>query len=259
MNAFALFGFAFGVIATIASVLILMPFRMQNIRAGGPIKALALGAFCLPLIGLMILTATTGSPLSPAATANANASMPAADASNNDNNLPLLAHMSLGQAPQGSVDGTTATARAGHSIAELKAMSKDDPDNARIWLALANAQRQTRDYAAASSSFDKALRLDGSNADAWADYADALASAGNRRLSGAPADAIARALRLDARHPKALWLQASLDLEQHRYSEALQHWLALRAVLPSGSPDINIVEANISEARQLVAQSKPGN
>jgi cytochrome c-type biogenesis protein CcmH len=92
----------------------------------------------------------------------------------------------------------------------------------------------------------------------WADYADALASAGDRSLEGRPAEAISRALQLDPQHPKALWLQASLDLQRRQYTQALKNWQLLRSALPPGSPDIAIVEANITEARQLLAQGGAG-
>ena len=97
------------------------------------------------------------------------------------------------------------------------------------------------------------MKLDEGNADAWANYADALASANNRRLAGEPARAIARALALQPQHLKGLWLAASLDMELHKYSLALERWQQLRAALPAGSPDVAIIDANIAEARELVA------
>ena len=52
------------------------------------------------------------------------------------------------------------------------------------------------------------------NADSWADYADVLATLSGGSLAGEPARAIDHALELDAQHPKALWLKASLAHEQ---------------------------------------------
>jgi len=90
----------------------------------------------------------------------------------------------------------------------------------------------------------------GSAAD-WADYADRLAASGGRSLQGAPADAIAEALKRDPHLPKALWLAASLSLERHDYDLALRQWQLLRAQLPAGSPDLPIIDANISETQAL--------
>jgi hypothetical protein len=256
---FALLCFALGAIAATAALAILVPVSWRALRAGGVVKALAIGAFIVPLLGLLLLTGRDGSRADDTDPAPTMATV--ASSTEGGEDWSLLSHMFLGGPPPSSTGtgaAAPATAREGHSIEDLKAMTAGNPGNAQAWLALANAQRQSRDYASAVASFDKALRIDAGSADAWADYADALASAGDRRLAGRPAEAIARALKLDAKHPKALWLQASLDLEQRNFAAALKHWQSLRAALPEGSPDVSIVDANIAEARQLLAQAATG-
>ena len=71
------------------------------------------------------------------------------------------------------------------------------------------------------------------------------------RLSGPAAKAIAAALALDANHAKALWLKASLALEERRYPDAVQDWRRLRAVVADESSDARIIDANIAEALAL--------
>lgn len=250
----ALLGFALGALAAVSALLLLIPVRVSSLRPGGFGRLLAGSAFVVPLLLVVFIASDEQAPEQQAAPVGM-AVMPGAAAST-DMDWSVMAHAYLGGPPP--ADGAAAVAPpAGnhHSIAELAEATTREPRNVPAWLALASAQRQARDYAAAAGSYDKALRLDAGNPDAWADYADALASAGDRRLDGAPAAAIARALQIDPRHPKALWLQASLDLEKRRYAAALEHWQALRAALPEGSPDVRIVEANIAEARQLVAQA----
>lgn len=254
----ALLGFAFGALATAGMLFFLLATRVRTTRFGRFHRLLAAGAFALPVLGLVTLTwdagsgATEDGPLSRAAT-------PIQQDTGSGDEWALLSYMNLDAAsPHAGAVNSDAAARKGHSIEELRAMTVDNPANVQAWLALANAQRKERDFSAAVSAYDRALKLDARNVDAWADYADALASAGDRRLAGAPAEAIARALKLDGKHPKALWLQASLDLEQKRYGDALKRWQSLRAALPEGSPDISIVEANIAEARQLAAQNGGG-
>ncbi len=87
-------------------------------------------------------------------------------------------------------------------------------------------------------------------ADGWADYADAKASV-DGRLAGEPARYIAAALALDPQHPKALWLQASLAHEERRDADALATWRRLQALVPPGSTDARIIEANAAEAARL--------
>lgn len=117
-------------------------------------------------------------------------------------------------------------------------------------LARAEGHRRKREFAQACALYASVVAQGGMTADGWADYADAQASV-DGRLAGEPARYIKAALALDPRHPKALWLQASLAHEERRYSDALATWRRLQAVVPADSPDARIVEANIAEAARL--------
>jgi hypothetical protein len=119
-------------------------------------------------------------------------------------------------------------------------------------VAQADELRRQRKFKEATETYRRAAAAGLLNADSWADYADALASAGSS-LRGAPADALAKALALEPRHPKALWLKASLEHEEHRYRDAVSTWRNLLAVVPSDSSDARIIEANIAEATRLAA------
>jgi cytochrome c-type biogenesis protein CcmH len=72
-------------------------------------------------------------------------------------------------------------------------------------------------------------------------------------LAGAPARAIESALALEPGHAKALWLKASLAHEERRYADALATWRQLQALVPPGSSDAKIIQANIAEASRLAA------
>lgn len=117
-------------------------------------------------------------------------------------------------------------------------------------LAQAEEHRRKREFKEACDLYAAVVARGAMTADAWADYADAQASLAGG-ISGAPARAVAAALALDPRHPKALWLQASLAHEERRYRDALETWRRLLAVVPPGSSDARIVEANIAEATRL--------
>jgi len=119
-------------------------------------------------------------------------------------------------------------------------------------IAQADDLRRQRNFKGAAEVYRRAAAAGRMNADSWADYADALASAGSS-LKGAPADALAQALALDPRHPKALWLKASLEHEEHRYRDAVGTWRNLLVVVPANSSDARIIEANIAEATRLAA------
>ncbi len=159
-----------------------------------------------------------------------------------------LADRGLGDAVMSTLQmsvATTGNAATGLPVAGARA----EPTGL---VAQADQLRRERKFKEAVEVYRRAVAAGGMDADSWADYADALASTGSG-LRGAPADALAKALALEPRHPKALWLKASLEHEEHRYRDAVNTWRNLLAVVPKDSSDARIIEANIVEATRLAA------
>ncbi len=125
------------------------------------------------------------------------------------------------------------------------------PKDVESWLGIASLKRTQRDFAGAVAAYEQVRTLKGMTADSWADYADALASQPEGSLQGKSAEAIDQALKLDRNHPKALWLKATLAIQERRFADATRLWKQLRGVLPAESPDVRIIEANIAEAEAL--------
>ncbi len=110
--------------------------------------------------------------------------------------------------------------------------------------------RVQRKFREAEQFFRKAVQADPTDADSWADLADcAAAAAGNDLTVGR--EAIRRALAIDPRHRKALWLRASLELQEGKYTAAAMTWRTLEELVASGSPDARVIAANIAEAEAL--------
>ena len=116
--------------------------------------------------------------------------------------------------------------------------------------------RQDKRFADARDAFAKLVKLVPEDADAWADLADASAAAAGGDLK-AGAAAIDKALLADPDHLKALWLKASLELQEKRYTTAMELWHHLLGQLPAGSNDAEIVSANLAETRALAAREGP--
>jgi cytochrome c-type biogenesis protein CcmH len=125
------------------------------------------------------------------------------------------------------------------------------PKDVESWLGIASLKRAQRDFAGAVAAYEQVRTLKGMTADSWADYADALASQPGGSLQGKSAEAIDQALKMDRNHPKALWLKATLAIQDKRFADATRLWKQLRGVLPAKSPDVRIIEANIAEAEAL--------
>lgn len=241
--------FLAGAVAAVAAVAILIPIRQLPMRQGALPRVAAILAVVVPLLLVLLLVDSSRS------TTSANDSdLPVAlrpSAVNAEGDWSGVAHAFGGPPPGAS--GAPVEQRAEMSVAQMEEATRAAPDNPAHWLALAQTQRLARDYPAAVRAYAAALKLDDRNADAWADYADALASANGRRLAGEPAKAIARVLALEPKHLKGLWLAASLDMELRQYADALGRWRQLKSALPEGSPDAAIIDANIAEAQGLAA------
>jgi tetratricopeptide (TPR) repeat protein len=117
--------------------------------------------------------------------------------------------------------------------------------------------RLARRFNEARDAYEKLVKATPNDVDAWADLADAqaAASAGDLQAAG---PAIDRALAIDPNHLKALWLKASLELQQKHYASAGQLWQRLLAQLPPDSNDARIVRANLDETRALAAKQGAG-
>lgn len=110
--------------------------------------------------------------------------------------------------------------------------------------------RVQRRFADAEAAYREAVMADPTDADSWADLADcAAAAAGNDLTRGR--EAIRQALAIDPRHRKALWLRASLELQELRYAAAATTWRELASLVTAGSTDARVIAANIAEADAL--------
>ncbi|MDE2219256.1 MAG: hypothetical protein KGJ52_02655 [Gammaproteobacteria bacterium] len=123
-------------------------------------------------------------------------------------------------------------------------------EGARL-VAAANAARNKRDFAAARDLYARLEARKEMTADTWADYADVTASVNGRSLQGKPATYIANALRLDPRHPKALWLKASMEHDARQYQAAVGSWQRLADALGPNSADAPVIAANLAEDQRL--------
>jgi cytochrome c-type biogenesis protein CcmH/NrfG len=125
-------------------------------------------------------------------------------------------------------------------------------------LAEAAQARHDKQYATAAKIYKQLVAENQMNADAWADFADTAGTMQGNKLAGEPETFAAKALLLDANHPKALWLKASADEEAGRYDAAIETWQRLQGVLPADSQDAKIVAANLQRDSEARTDAKAG-
>jgi cytochrome c-type biogenesis protein CcmH/NrfG len=118
----------------------------------------------------------------------------------------------------------------------------------------AEEARRGKKFAQAAALFREITQAAPFDPDGWADLGDAQAAAVGGDLTAGQA-AIDRALELDPRHAKALWLKASLELQAKRFAAAADLWRRLLKEIPADSSDAQIVKSNLDEAERLAGKT----
>lgn len=162
-------------------------------------------------------------------------------------------------APAGPPDAPNSPAEIDAYAGRLRAHLEQQPGDARSWVIYARMQAELGRFPEAAQAYEQALtrpsRVTRDPA-VWCEYADALGMAQGGKLAGKPRALIARALALDAHHPKALEMAGSAAFEQGDYGETLRFWRPLLARLGAGSQAHRELTAAIARTERLAAATK---
>lgn len=173
--------------------------------------------------------------------------------------LPLLTamlYLSVGQ-PAALSGAAAALAQAGggaakapdaSTIAALKARVAKDAKDTEGWVLLARANFELGHMDDAIAAYAKATNLVTDNPNLWVEYANTLAIAHNRDLSGEPARMVERALKLDPDNFNALAFAGLAAFQQGDHAAALKHWQHLKTLLPQGGEDAKAIDDLIARA-----------
>jgi cytochrome c-type biogenesis protein CcmH len=138
------------------------------------------------------------------------------------------------------------------NVEKLAKKLEQNPNDAEGWLMLARSYMSMERYSDAASAFEHVTALNGNDASAWADYAEASAMANGQRLTGKPTEAINRALQIDPKHQKALDLAGSAAFQAGDYKKAIDYWQKLVLLLPPGSEGLRSISEQITRTKQLI-------
>ena len=139
------------------------------------------------------------------------------------------------------------------NVEKLAARLKQNPNDPQGWTMLARSYVMQGRFSDAALAYEKLTALNPNDADAWADYAEALALANGQNLAGKPTEAINRALQINPNHQKALDLSGSAFYQAGDYNKAVEQWQKLLKLLPPGSDELKTVTAQISRTKELAA------
>lgn len=127
---------------------------------------------------------------------------------------------------------------------------KDKPDDVEGWAMLGRSYSLLGRFNEALPAFQRVMALRPDDAQAYADYADAMASVKGGSLEGEPEQLIAKALKLDPKNLKALALAGSVAFNRGDAAGAVKQWeLALSLAEPGGDMARQL-QGVIDEARQ---------
>ncbi|QEA12525.1 c-type cytochrome biogenesis protein CcmI [Comamonas flocculans] len=173
--------------------------------------------------------------------------------------LPLLAvsvYLTVGQ--PGAISSKHVAVQASDAapqapdettLAALRARVAADAQDASSWVLLARASMQLGHADEALAAYAKATALVDDSPDLWVEYANTLAVAHGRDLSGEPTVMVQRALKIDPNNLNALAFAGLAALQQGDAKTALQHWEHLKTLLPEGAKDAETIDQLIARAR----------
>ena len=142
-------------------------------------------------------------------------------------------------------------------LAKLETRLKTNPDDTKGWVMLARSYKALGRYAESAQAYSHGGALVDNDPALLADYAESLARVGGS-LEGRPLELVARALKLDADEPQALFLAGAAASERNDFAAVAQYWGRLLPQLDAESEEARSLAAAIDKARQIVAQQKPG-
>jgi cytochrome c-type biogenesis protein CcmH len=142
------------------------------------------------------------------------------------------------------------------NVDKLAARLKQNPNDPQGWTMLARSYMMQEKFSDAAAAYEKLTALNANDADAWTDYAEALALANGQNLAGKPTEAINRALQINPQHQKALDLSGSAYYQAGDYKKAIEQWQKLLKLLPPGSDELKTITEQISKTKGLAAGKK---
>ncbi len=149
-------------------------------------------------------------------------------------------------------------------VARVEQHLQANPNDANGWAVLGPAYRRLGRNADAAAAFTQLIRLNGPNADVFADLGEAMVAANDGLVSAEARAALDEALKLNPKQPKARFYRTLADEQTGDRAKALAGWKALLAETPAEASWKGAVEDRIAalegpaQAPQAQAPSTAG-
>jgi len=175
------------------------------------------------------------------------------------NPMSLIA---IADAQSGSAHPAMAAAPGEHDFMELvrkvEEKTRANPDDGEAWAMLAKTYGALERWPEALPAFENATRLLPQDASVLSGYAEALAIASGRVLTGRPMELVRKALEIDPDDMKGLELAGIHAYQEQRYAQAAAYFKRLYPLLPPESPYAQEILAAQKETEHLAETGTSG-
>jgi cytochrome c-type biogenesis protein CcmH len=137
------------------------------------------------------------------------------------------------------------------NVAKLEKRLETSPNDGPGWAMLARSYSTLERYKESSAAYEKAVAIDGNDADLLTEYAFALSMARGQDMEGKPVELLNKALQIDPNNLKALVLAGNAAFKGKRYDQAVNYWEKVLPILPAKSEAQESLSDKISEAKRL--------
>jgi len=140
------------------------------------------------------------------------------------------------------------------SIASMRQMLSQDPDNHRGWYLLGLTLQQGGQFDEARQAFQRAMQLQPNNPDYLSSYAEMILVIGGPNADREAESLFRRALEFRRDHPAPRYYLAILKDQQGKHQEAVDELLALLKEAPAGArwePQVRDAAVKIAELNKI--------
>ena len=135
-------------------------------------------------------------------------------------------------------------------VATLEQKLEEEPDQPEGWYLLGRTYMSMQRYEDAVTAFGKVNEMMPDQPAILISLADARAMTQGGRISGAPAELVAKALALDPDNPTALWLAGKAEAEAGNNAEAVRYWRRVEALSEDDPATLAEIRSQIAAAEQ---------
>ena len=134
-------------------------------------------------------------------------------------------------------------------VASLAAKMKANPDDMQGWLMLARSYKSLGRYDDAVQAFAKAEKAVDESPDLLAAYAETIAMANGKGITGKALQLVERALKIDPKHAHSLFLAGAAAMEAGDNKKGIAYWEPLLEQVEPGSEIDQMLRSGIDKMK----------